>query len=153
LLGLTPHSILLFYGYNGVAKGWLRVHTGARFGAQPSGAALAYALPPTAVTPGRKHQPRFNCAKPNEATRTNSYVSASSNVTTREDPHPVSRRIEAAEEEAKHHFAPDGDQDSQEKGKKPQPQKRRVPTKWMTSPRERGKRASKCRHCECRSEA
>jgi type VI protein secretion system component VasF len=45
---------------------------------------------------------------------------------TREDPHPVSGRIEVAEEEAKHHFAPDADQDSQGKDKKRQHKKRRV---------------------------
>jgi len=50
---------------------------------------------------------------------------------TREDPHPVSRRIEVAEEEAKPHLAPDGDQDSQEKDKKSQHKKRRVPIKWI----------------------
>jgi membrane fusion protein, multidrug efflux system len=61
----------------------------------------------------------------------NSDVNASNNATTREDPHPVSRRIEVAEEEAKHHFAPNGDQKSQEKDQKPPPKKRRVPMKWI----------------------
>ncbi len=60
----------------------------------------------------------------------NSHVNASNNAVTREDPHPVSRRIEVAEEEAKHHFAPDGDQDSQEKDKKRQHKTRRVPI-WI----------------------
>jgi membrane fusion protein, multidrug efflux system len=50
---------------------------------------------------------------------------------TREDPRPVSRRIEVAEEEAKHHFAPDGNQDHQEKGNKSPRKKRRVPIKWV----------------------
>ena len=58
-------------------------------------------------------------------------MNASKNAMTREDPHPVSRRIEVAEEEAKHHLAPDGDQDSQEKDKKSQHKKRRVPIKWI----------------------
>src|SRR5271165_5492006 len=53
-------------------------------------------------------------------------MNASKNAMTREDPHPVSRRIEVAEEEAKPHLAPDGDQDSQEKDKKSQHKKRRV---------------------------
>lgn len=59
------------------------------------------------------------------------HMNASHNEMTREDPHPVSRRIEVAEEEAKHHFAPDGDQDYQEKDKKSQHKKRRVPIKWI----------------------
>jgi hypothetical protein len=42
---------------------------------------------------------------------------------TREGPHPDSRRIDVAEEEAKHHFAPDGDQKSPEKDQKTGTQK------------------------------
>jgi hypothetical protein len=52
-----------FYGYNGfakdgVAKGWLRVSHRARFGAQPSGPALAQASSTTAGPPGRNHARR-----------------------------------------------------------------------------------------------
>lgn len=61
----------------------------------------------------------------------NRHVSASNNAMTREAQLPVSRRIAVAEEEAKHHFAPDGDRDSQEKDKKPQQKKRRMPIKWI----------------------
>ena len=61
----------------------------------------------------------------------NSHMNASNNGRTREDRHPVSRRIEVAEEEAKHHFAPAGDLESQEKDKKSQDKKRRVPIKWI----------------------
>jgi membrane fusion protein (multidrug efflux system) len=61
----------------------------------------------------------------------NRHVNASNNATTSEDPKPVSKRIEVAQEEAKHHFAPDVDQDSQEKDKKLQHKKRRVPIKWI----------------------
>ncbi len=61
----------------------------------------------------------------------NSDVNASNNALTREDPHPPSGRIDVAEEEAEHHFARDGDQNSREKDKKPPPRKRRVPIKWI----------------------
>jgi membrane fusion protein, multidrug efflux system len=57
-------------------------------------------------------------------------VNASNDAVTR-DPQWEFRRIEVAEEEAKHHFAPDGDQKSQEKEKKPQPKKRRLSIKWV----------------------
>jgi len=49
------------------------------------------------------------------------------NGTSREDPHP--KRIEVAEEEVKHHFAPD--EDKEEKDKKSQRKKRRLPIKWI----------------------
>jgi membrane fusion protein (multidrug efflux system) len=61
----------------------------------------------------------------------NSDVNASNNAAIREDPHPVSRRTEVAEEEAKHHFGPDGDQKSPEKDQKPPPKTRRVPINWI----------------------
>jgi membrane fusion protein, multidrug efflux system len=61
----------------------------------------------------------------------NRHVNASNNAMPREAQLPVSRRIAVAEEEAKHHFAPDGDRDSQEKDKKPQQKKRRMPIKWI----------------------
>jgi biotin carboxyl carrier protein len=57
-------------------------------------------------------------------------VNASNDAATR-NPQWEFRRIEVAEEEAKHHFAPDGDQKSQEKGEKPQPKKRRLSIKWV----------------------
>ena len=60
-----------------------------------------------------------------------SYMNASNDGMTREDPRPVSRRVEVAEEEAKHHLGPDGGQDYQEKDKKSQRKKRRVPIKWI----------------------
>jgi membrane fusion protein, multidrug efflux system len=49
----------------------------------------------------------------------------------REDQHPVPRHFEAAEEEAKHHFAPDGDPDAQQKDKKAKRRKRKLPIKWI----------------------
>jgi hypothetical protein len=58
-------------------------------------------------------------------------VNASNNAMTREAQLPVSRRIAVAEEEAKHHFASDGDRDSKEKDKKPEQKKRRMPIKWI----------------------
>src|ERR1700734_150349 len=61
----------------------------------------------------------------------NKHVNASNNAMPREAQLPVSRRIAVAEEEANHHFAPDGDRDSQEKDKKPQQKKRRMPIKWI----------------------
>jgi membrane fusion protein (multidrug efflux system) len=60
-----------------------------------------------------------------------SHVNASNNGRIREDPPLVSRRIEVAEEEAKHHFAPDGDEESQEKEKKTPHKKRRGPRNWV----------------------
>jgi hypothetical protein len=61
----------------------------------------------------------------------NSHVNAGDNTMTREDSPPVSRRIEVAEEEAKHHFTPDGDRDSQGKDKKSEPKKPRLLIKWI----------------------
>jgi hypothetical protein len=57
-------------------------------------------------------------------------VNASNDAATR-NPQWEFRRIEVAEEEAKHHFAPDGDQKSKEKEDKPQPKKRRLSIKWV----------------------
>ncbi|MBV9672942.1 MAG: HlyD family secretion protein [Verrucomicrobia bacterium] len=50
---------------------------------------------------------------------------------TREDKPPVSAHIEVAEEEAKHHFTPDGAQDQQKEDKKSKRNKRRLPIKWI----------------------
>ena len=58
-------------------------------------------------------------------------MDTSNNGMIREDLYPGSRRIEVAEEEANHHFAPDREQDGQEKDKKSQPKKRRVPVQWI----------------------
>ncbi len=58
-------------------------------------------------------------------------MDASKNAMTREEPHLVSRRIEVAEEEAEHHFAPGAGEDSQGKDKRSQHKKRRVPIKWI----------------------
>lgn len=58
-------------------------------------------------------------------------MNASNNRMTRGDQPPVSRHTEAAKEEAKHHFAPERDQDSQEGGEKSQRKKRRSPFKWI----------------------